>query len=247
MSIPTTERERREIEFWRDSPDESPESDSVRIVIDKMQDAGILLTCIQRHEEAFRRSERVLELGAGQGWASCLIKRQYPEAEVIATDISPYAVASVPKWERLFNTRIDGAYACRSYEIAEDDASLDCVFCFAAAHHFSAHRRTLQEIHRVLRPHGRCYYFYEPSCRRYLHTAAHRRVNRKRPDVPEDVLIFPKIRSLAAEAGLSCEFDFFPSTAKRGAVETLYFYTLGRLPILQQLLPCTINYCFIKQ
>ena len=241
-----TDKEQQEILFWRDDPHENPDANSLLPLIDKIKDTSLLLTCLDRHDDGFRDARHILELGAGQGWASCVVKRQYPRAAVTATDISPYAIESISKWERIFGTQVDRAYACRSYEIEEPDASVDCIFCFAAAHHFIAHRRTFQEIHRVLRPGGHCYYFYEPSCRQYLHAFARWRVNRKRPEVPEDVLVYPKIRALAAEAGLRSSLDFFPSTEKRGRFETLYFSALGALPPLQRLLPCTINYRFQK-
>jgi ubiquinone/menaquinone biosynthesis C-methylase UbiE len=177
-----------EIAFWRDAENESPESDSVHNIVNKASDAAILLDCIDRHRDKLvANGARVLELGGGQGWASCLYKKLVPSAVVTATDISPYAIASLPKWERVFNTRIDHSYACRSYETTEQDASIDLVFCFAAAHHFLAHKRTLREIHRVLKPGGKAIYFYEPVTPTYLHKLAHRRINRKRPDVPEDV------------------------------------------------------------
>jgi SAM-dependent methyltransferase len=146
----------------------------------------------------------------------------------------------------VFKVQIDQHYACKSYNIPEEDASLDCVFCFAAAHHFVAHRRTLQEIARVLSPGGNCLYFYEPSCPSFWHPLAYRRVNRKRPEVPEDVLIYSKIRDLASDAGLNYDLQFYPSTLKRGAVETVYYTLLGEIHPLQRLLPCTVNYHFSK-
>jgi len=246
MPAALDDKERQEILFWKNDPDEHPDADSLSPLIDKIRDTSLLLACLDRHDDGFRDAQDILELGAGQGWASCVVKRRYPQATVTATDISPYALASIPKWERVFDTHVDHTYACRSYEIDEPDASLDCIFCFAAAHHFIAHRRTLKEIHRVLRPNGHCYYFYEPSCRKSLHALARWRVNQKRPEVPEDVLIYSKLQALAAEAGLTSTLDFFPSTEKRGGFETLYFSALGALPALQRLLPCTINYRFQK-
>jgi SAM-dependent methyltransferase len=235
-------RQRREIEFWRDSPQERPESTSVESLINKAAEAGILLDLLRIYDADFARARDVLELGAGQGWASCIVKKQYPSARVSATDISGYALASLPKWERIFETRLEGAHACLSHRIAVRDESYDLVFCFAAAHHFGAHRRTLQELRRVLRPDGVALYLYEPSCRPALHRSALARVEKKRPEVQEDVLIYSKIQELAGQAGLRAEVSFYPSIKYRSPGALLYYSVLSRVSALQRLLPCTANY-----
>lgn len=240
-------KQRIENEFWRDSKDESPESDSLGNIINKVSDAGVFVDCLQRHRGTLATAGRVLELGGGQGWASCVYKRLFPGAHVTATDLSEFAVRSLPKWERLFGVRVDDSYACTSYQTREPDASVAQVFCFAAAHHFLAHKRTLREVSRVLKPGGRAFYFYEPVTPRYLYTAAFRRVNRKRPDVPEDVLITSELRALARMIGLDLEVDYYPSLVKRGPVEMLYYYVLSRIPLLQRVLPSSAILVFTKK
>jgi len=243
---PLDRRRRIEIEFWRDSPTERPESNAVENVVNKAGDAAIFLDCLRQYGPLFARSGTILELGAGQGWASCIAKRVAPQARVIATDISPFAVASAHKWERIFEARLDGATACPSDAIDAPDASVDLVFCFAAAHHFVAHRRTLLEVRRVLRNGGSCLYLYEPSCPAPLHALARRRVNRRRPEVPEDVLVPSRIAAIAAEVGLACEVTPYPSVRHRRPFETLYYALLAALPPLQRVLPCTAHYHFRK-
>ena len=120
------------------------------------------------------------------------------------------------------------------------------MFCFSAAHHFRVHRRTLQEIHRLLAPGGHAFYFFEPSCPRLWHRATVWRVNRKRPDVPEDVLIGSEIRALSAEAGLECAIHFDAQLFKRAPVETIYYGLLTAIPPLQRVLPCSATYHFVK-
>jgi SAM-dependent methyltransferase len=236
-----------EIEFWRDSEMESPESDSLQNIVNKLTDANTFLDCLRRYRDQLSDSGRILELGGGQCWASCVYKRMYPKAFVTGTDISPFAVQSLPKWERVLDVKLDNSYACKSYEIPEDDASLDQIFTFAAAHHFLAHKRTLTELRRVLRPGGKAFYLFEPTTPKYLHSLAKKRVNLKRPEVPEDVLIPSKIRKIAEALDLECRVDFFPTFKGRGATATAYYLVLGRIPPLQAMLPCTANFIFTKR
>jgi SAM-dependent methyltransferase len=240
------DKQRIEIEYWRDSEHESPESDSILNILNKMSDASVLIECLGRHQRDLARGGRVLELGAGQGWASCVYKRLYPSAQVIATDLSPYAVQSVQKWERLFEVSVDHAYACKSYATQEADASVDRIFCFAAAHHFLEHRKTLVEINRILKPGGAAYYFHEPTTPRFWYRLVFRHVNSNRPEVPEDVLITSRLKELAQKAGLDLTVDYHPSLTKRGPLETVYFYVQARLPFLQRFLPSTANLVFRK-
>ncbi len=240
-------KQKVEIEFWRDSKHESPETDSMYNIVNKVSDAGVFLDCLNRHRAKLTSDGRVLEIGGGQGWASCVYKKLFPDAHVTATDISEFAVMSLSKWERLFEVRINNSYACTSYEIHESDASLDQIFCFAAAHHFLAHKRTLREISRVLKPGGKAIYFHEPTTPKYLYPLAYRRVNKKRPQVPEDVLITSELRKLACAIELDLHVDYYPQLIKRRPFEMVYYFVLSRVPFLQRILPCSANFIFIKK
>lgn len=240
-------KEKIEIEFWRNSEHESPEADSIHNIVNKFMCAGVLLDCLTRYHGELIHNGRVLELGGGQGWASCVYKKLYPNARVTVSDISEFAIMSLPKWERLFEVKIDNSYACKSYEIKEIDGSLDLIFCFAAAHHFLAHKRTLLEISRVLKPGGKAFYFYEPATPKWLYSLTRWIVNKKRPQVPEDVLKTPELRLFAREAGLDFRVDYYPSLINRGPFETVYFFILGHISFLQRLLPCSANFIFTKK
>jgi SAM-dependent methyltransferase len=239
-------KEEIEVEYWRTSETEKPEAESIRNLVNKLTEASVFLSRLDHYRRYFAASSRILEIGAGQGWAAHIVKREYPDAYVIATDISPYAIASCHKWERVFGAGIDEARACKSYELPFDDSSIDLVYAFQSAHHFVRHERTLREIHRVLRPGGRALYIYEPACRPYIHGLAHRRVNRKRPAVPEDVLVYPELIRLAAHVGFKPEVVLTPSISNRGERETLYYLILGLVPGLKHLLPCTADFLFEK-
>jgi SAM-dependent methyltransferase len=237
-------RQEAELAFWRQSPHEGPGSDSVAQIVHKSVEAAVLVDVLRRYEHDFARARDLLELGGGQGWASCIVKRQFPDASVTLSDLSPEAISSVRTWERVYNVRLDRAVACASYEIPAPDDAFDLVFAFASAHHFAAHRQTFRELHRVLRPGGQALYFYEPSCGPAFYRVAHRRVNRKRPDVPEDVLVHSKLLALAREAGFDASVEFYPTVLARAPGALLYYSVLARLPSLQRVLPCTANFRF---
>ena len=241
-------KERLEVNAWRDSPTESPQADSLENIINKLTDAPVFMEAFARHRDTFMRASTLLELGGGQGWASCIAKRILGNGKrVIATDLSPFAVASTRKWERLFSVQLDGAFACRSYELPVRDGSLDLIFTFQAAHHFVAHRSTANEIQRVLRPGGTCLYLHEPTCHRLLHTLARARVNTNGMPVPEDVLVLSRLKQLGEEAGLDVSSNFDLSLAKRGPVEMLYYLMMRKSGPLKHVLPCTRDICFRKR
>jgi ubiquinone/menaquinone biosynthesis C-methylase UbiE len=239
---------RREVEinFWRDAPEEKPGVDSVDNFLDKCADALILREAIRSVEKDFQAATNAVELGGGQGWGSCLVKRLFPELHVIATDISPYAISSVPRWEKVFNVKLDGTQVCTSDRLSMGNESADLIFCFAAAHHFVTHDETLAELNRVLRPGGTIHYFYEPTSPAWLYKLAVRRVNRKRPDVPEDVLVPYALRRTAQRLGLSFTIRYWPSTLKRAPMTAVYYGSLYFFPILNRILPCTANMTFKK-
>lgn len=241
------EKEQVEIDFWRDAQTERPEVDSLENIANKLGDMPVLLERMRPFMARFEAAGDILELGAGQGWASCLLKKLLPQARITATDISEYAIASLPKWERFFNVQVDARRACRAYETGLPDASFDVIFCFAAAHHFVAHEQVFAELARLLRPGGEAFYFHEPSCRRLMHPLAHWRVNRIRPEVPEDVLIYEQMRDLAQRAGLQPTLHPDLSLLKRGPVEMVYYRLMRAIPPLRAILPCTLDYQFTRK
>lgn len=240
------EKEQKEIHFWKNSSQENPESESIENLVNKFSEARVLLEKLINYKEYFNRSQSILELGAGQGWASCIVKKYFPDKQVLTSDISKYAIESAKKWEYIFKIALDQKFYCSSYDIPLDDKTLDLVFCFESAHHFVKHRKTLKEIHRVLKDGGVCLYLHEPSCRQYLYKLAFERVNRRRPEVPEDVLLFKKIQKIASQIGFTTDIHFDPTPSNRRPVETLYYLLLEKLPLLRYYFPCSVDFTFKK-
>ena len=244
MDIAT--KENIEIDFWTNSDTESPQSNAIENILEKMAEGRVFLEKVNTFAPLFEKASTVLELGGGQCWASCILKRRFPHLHVTGTDIAPDAVASVWKWEHIHECKVDDTRACRSYDTGFPDASFDVIFAYSAAHHFVRHRSTLVELNRILKPGGTALYLHEPTCNALMHPMAYARVNRKRPEVPEDVMIASKIAALAREAGLAATVKNSPTLTNRNAGPMMYYYVLRRLPFLQKVVPVTADFIFTK-
>jgi ubiquinone/menaquinone biosynthesis C-methylase UbiE len=198
------------------------------------------------YEQQFQGANSILELGGGEGWSSCVVKRLYPQAHVTATDMSEAAIFGIDKWERIFESSVNTKFACKSYSVPLPDNSVDLIFSFQAAHHFRLHRETLTEIARLLKSGGVCMYLHEPSCRRYIHPIAKWRVNKKRPECPEDLVVLEEMRAIAADLGFSLKVVYSTVTVNRGVFEGVYYKLLSMFPAFCQWIPCTADFIFTK-
>jgi SAM-dependent methyltransferase len=247
MGVSQAERERQEIAFWAASPDDNDGGlEYLETFTNKMSEARVVYEKLVAYGGLLAGAGTIVEIGGGQCWLSAIIARQYPAATVIASDIAPGALGATGEWERIFQSRLGGAFAARSYQLPLASASVDLVIVFAAAHHFGAHRRTLAEIARVLRSGGHALYLHEPACRSFVYPLARRRVIAKRPEVAEDVIRYQELRRLAALVGLGCQVKFAPTTTYRGPVETVYYLALQKASLLCQVLPCSADFLFTK-
>lgn len=215
--------------------------------INKLSTARKFLDKIDRYNHIFDSASSILELGGGSCWASHIVKKFFPTSLVVGSDIAEAATnCSHEIWGSVINSQIDKAIACTSYEIPYPDESFDLIFCFESAHHFGKHKKTLTEIKRVLKPGGHCLYLNEPGCQRFIYPLAYKRVNAKRPQIPEDVLVYKNIASIARSLDFKVDIIFSPHLTNRSPKETIYFYVLNIVPILQNILPCTIDIMFTK-
>jgi SAM-dependent methyltransferase len=169
---------------------------------------------------------------------------------VIVSDISVEAIATLPVWERLIDVSLDDALACPSFDVPLGAETVDLVFTFQAAHHFGAHRRTLAEAWRLLRPGGSVLYLQEPTSPEWVYHRAVARVNRKRAgyghDVVEDVLVPSRLLALGRSLGFEASLSYAPTLTLRGPRESLYYLALSKLRPLQRWLPCTADLLFEK-
>ena len=238
----------KEIDFWKESDQERPNVHSVETILEKSSNAKIFLKSLSEISNInLSEGSRVLEIGGGQGWASCVLKSLNPKINITTTDISDDAISSIQIWENIFKSEIDNKYACTADKTREKDEAIDFIFTFASAHHFITHRTALNEIYRILKVGGKCAYIFEPVTPAYLYSMAYKRVNRMRPEVPEDVLIISKLKSIALDNGLRLETIYTPYFSNRtGIIGTVYYCILYLMPFLQRLLPSTATLVFTK-
>lgn len=241
-----SDSDRKELKFWENDLGEGPGSDLFDNVIYKSR---VMLT--------FRRAlkflnlsgdECVVELGSGQGWASVMLKREYPNCYVVASDVSPHALQMAEGYEKLIGASIDEKWASSASGLPFTDGQIDVVFCFAAFHHFiigDRYAATLKEMLRILRPGGRIVLLFEPCSPRFLYGMATRRVNKNRAQVAaidEDVLQLTRLSEESTKLGATFEYEHFPDYQDRlSIISSFYYLVLNKMPLLQPLLPCTIN------
>jgi ubiquinone/menaquinone biosynthesis C-methylase UbiE len=98
---------------------------------------------------------RVLEIGCGTGTLATMIKRQYPNIEVVGLDPDPKALARAKRkaGRVAASIRFDQGFAD---ELPYSEACFDRVFSSFMFHHLHAELRekTLREVRRVLAPGG---------------------------------------------------------------------------------------------
>lgn len=241
------EKEKIEIDFWKNSTEENPSVFSIPNLINKFKEIDIFYDKIIIHKKIWDKSNKVLEIGGGQGWASCLLQHFYPKKSIISSDISEHAVAGQKIWENLFSVKLSDSFAAKSYNLPIENESVDTIFCFAAAHHFVKHKKTLEELKRVLIPGGTIVYLYEPVCKSYIYKLAKRRVNKKRHVVPEDLLIISKLKTISEELDLNFDLKYSPSVKNRSLFGSLYYTILSKIKPLQIIFPCTADLIFTKR
>jgi ubiquinone/menaquinone biosynthesis C-methylase UbiE len=187
--------------------------------------------------------ETILEMGGGFCWASALLKREFPNAYVVGSDLIFSNLEFTAKFEKVLPTSLDEKWAFNCKEIPFESEQFDRIFVFAAFHHFGEQNdftQTLAEMVRVLKSKGKIVLLYEPSSPAYLYQAAYKRVNID-PYADEDLLVLSKIEQITNS--LKCKFscEFYPSYEDRSLMSTIYYFTLNKISLLQKLLPCTVN------
>ena len=167
----------------------------------------------------------ILDFGCGVGASLPHWRGEFPEAELIAADVSADSLAELQRVHGPCRTLLLG-----SNLIPLPDQSVDVVMAACVFHHIRPADRCacLREIHRVLRPGGSCFIFeHNPwnPLTRYI-------VNRCEFDRDAQLLLPGETRRLLAQAGFfrhrTRHRVFFPGFLHRLRP---WEYWLGRVPL----------------
>jgi ubiquinone/menaquinone biosynthesis C-methylase UbiE len=195
----------------------------------------------------------VLELGADHGWASVIAKANCPQSYIVGSDLVPDCIRHASRYERLLQASLDEKWAFSVRDIPFEDEQFDCIFTFAAFHHFGDHcnyELSMREMARVLKIGCRIVLLYEPSSPRFFHKVAFARANRNREyeAVDEDVIVPRRLKALCRSIGLECQQSPFPIFRYRPSVlSTVYYFILSKAGYLTRIVPCTYNYVLTKE
>ena len=116
----------------------------------------------------FKFYGKVLEIGAGTGWASATIKALNPSVEMITTEINGGILLKCMDTAKMLRVKIDGYVPCEVTRLPFDDNTFDVVCCNSVLHHIEDLNGGLREINRVLKKDGVFYASGEPSATKLL-------------------------------------------------------------------------------
>ena len=106
-------------------------------------------------QAGIRPTDRVFDLGCGTGTLAVLIKKRFPQVEIVALDPDPKALARARKKAAREGLAIQFDQGFGD-QLPYPAASFDRVFSSLMFHHLPADQKvsTLREVNRVLKPGG---------------------------------------------------------------------------------------------
>jgi ubiquinone/menaquinone biosynthesis C-methylase UbiE len=96
-------------------------------------------------------NERILDIACGTGELERLLLARWPDLQIFGTDISTEMLRRAAGKDE--NRKASFVRAAASH-LPFPDQSFDYAICANSFHYFHSPLKALQEVHRVLRPHG---------------------------------------------------------------------------------------------
>ena len=100
---------------------------------------------------SFQGQEQILDIACGTGELERLLFSRWPNLQIIGTDISTEMLrraAGKDENKKAVFLQAEAAH------LPFPDRSFDCAICANSFHYFPSPIKALQEVHRILRPHG---------------------------------------------------------------------------------------------
>ncbi len=150
-------------------------SEGVRKAADKYYSIHVTsLSSLYKTLEKYGSGKKVLEYGCGPGYNSFFLASH--ARELVAIDISDYAIATATQKAKELNVSNAVFVEMNAEELDFPDATFDLVFGNSIIHHLDLDK-SYSEIKRVLKPGGKAI-FYEPLGHNYF-------INHYRKATPE--------------------------------------------------------------
>lgn len=228
-----------EDEYFKASEDEKADAELYRslLYVGKTHSLLTFDEIVERYGLDFPGS--VLELGGGYGFLSAYLKKRFPHTRVVYSDVSREAVEKSHQYEAFFGSEIDEKWVTGAEDTPFDGETFERVFFFASFHHTQDPQAALNECARVLKPGGKLYLLFEPSCPRYLQPLYDFHV--RRDEVKERYYSVGQYKRMLQRAGLTAEVHNYDSFLHRRSNRSILYYVgMSALPApLQRLLPCS--------
>jgi ubiquinone/menaquinone biosynthesis C-methylase UbiE len=124
-----------------------------------------ILPTIKKKVETAEKGQKikVIELGGGTCFESYYFKQEVKNAELISTDVSPYALAVSRNLSIAFKLVLGHRCACDAQNLPFPENTFDIVFGTEFLHHCKSLLAATKEIARILRPNG-IFLGIEPMC-----------------------------------------------------------------------------------
>lgn len=225
--------------YFRGSENERADAELFRSLL-YVGKAHSLLTfddMVERYGLSFEGS--VLELGGGYGFLSAYIKKRFPDVRMTFSDVSREAVEKSCQYEEFFGCKVDEKWVTGAEDTPFDEGCFDVVVFFASFHHTQEPARALGEAARIVKPGGKLYLLFEPSCPRYLQPLYDFHV--RRDEVKERYYSVGEYRKMLKAAGFAPRnFNYTNFLHRRSKRSVLYYVAMSLMPrFVQGALPCS--------
>ncbi|MDA0748604.1 MAG: class I SAM-dependent methyltransferase, partial [bacterium] len=108
-------------------------------------------------EDRLKQAHTLLDIGAGSGKFSILLKRRFPHLQITASDLSPHNVSTIATNAKQAGVHVEATTAS-ALDLPFETNSFDLVVCVYMLQHTQDPHQGFKESARVLKPGGTAFY-----------------------------------------------------------------------------------------